>query len=68
MVRRKWKFLYQGNCFWFNSSNTPHFSEAVEMVWDCDGENLAILDDKTSSVTLWDALTFKISQLNTGIK
>ncbi|KAA0198003.1 hypothetical protein FBUS_08310, partial [Fasciolopsis buskii] len=46
----------------------PLPGEAVEMVWDCDGENLAILDDKTSSVTLWDALTFKISQLNTGIK
>ncbi|KAF7240504.1 hypothetical protein EG68_11135 [Paragonimus skrjabini miyazakii] len=38
------------------------------MAWDLDGDNLAIIDEKTSSVTLWDSLSFKISQINTGIK
>ncbi|CAH8554914.1 unnamed protein product [Schistosoma margrebowiei] len=37
------------------------------MSWDADGDNLAIIDDKTSSATLWDSLSFKISQIHTGV-
>ncbi|OON22984.1 WD domain, G-beta repeat protein, partial [Opisthorchis viverrini] len=44
------------------------FSEATDFVWDPDGDNLAIIEDKTSSVTIWDSLSYKISQVTTGIK
>ncbi|TNN10005.1 WD repeat-containing protein [Schistosoma japonicum] len=46
----------------------PLPGDAVFMSWDTDGEILAIIDDKTSSVTLWDSVSSKISQLHTGMK
>ncbi|CAL8084188.1 unnamed protein product [Calicophoron daubneyi] len=46
----------------------PLPGEPIEMVWDADGDNLAIIDDKTPSVCLWDSLSFKITQLSTGLK
>ncbi|CAH8850820.1 unnamed protein product [Trichobilharzia szidati] len=46
----------------------PLPGEAVSMAWDADGDNLAIIDDKTSSATMWDSISFKISQLHTGMK
>ncbi|KAA3676293.1 WD repeat-containing protein 19 [Paragonimus westermani] len=42
--------------------------EVVHMAWDLEGDNLAIIDDKTSLVTLWDSLSFKLGQINTGLK
>ncbi|KAH8876686.1 WD repeat-containing protein 19 [Schistosoma japonicum] len=52
----------------FRSSFVAAFGGAVFMSWDTDGEILAIIDDKTSSVTLWDSVSSKISQLHTGMK
>ncbi|RTG85350.1 uncharacterized protein DC041_0006681 [Schistosoma bovis] len=46
----------------------PLPGEAISMSWDADGDNLAIIDDKTSSATLWDSLSFKISQIHTGVR
>ncbi|KAG5445532.1 WD repeat-containing protein 19, variant 2 [Clonorchis sinensis] len=46
----------------------PLPGEATDFVWDPDGDNLAIIEDKTSSVTIWDSLSYKISQVTTGIK
>ncbi|CAH8497761.1 unnamed protein product [Schistosoma turkestanicum] len=46
----------------------PLPGEATCMSWDADGDNLAIIDDKTSSATLWDSISFKISQIHTGMK
>ncbi|CAH8523624.1 unnamed protein product [Heterobilharzia americana] len=46
----------------------PLPGEPVSMSWDADGDNLAVIDDKTSSATIWNSLSFKISQLHTGMK
>ncbi|XP_064636625.1 WD repeat-containing protein 19-like isoform X3 [Lineus longissimus] len=36
--------------------------------WDKDGDTLAIINDKTSVIFLWDANTHKTSQLDSGLR
>ena len=36
--------------------------------WDKDGDNLAIINDKTGVIFLWDANTHKTSQLDSGLR
>ncbi|NXA79906.1 WDR19 protein, partial [Thryothorus ludovicianus] len=40
----------------------------VAMDWDKDGDTLAIITDKSSTVFLWDAITSKTSQLDSGMR
>ncbi|XP_015201422.1 WD repeat-containing protein 19 isoform X2 [Lepisosteus oculatus] len=49
-----------------NELNLP--GKCVGMDWDKDGDILAVIADKSSSVYLWDANTNKISQLDSGMR
>ncbi|NWU43545.1 WDR19 protein, partial [Hylia prasina] len=40
----------------------------VAMDWDKDGDTLAIITDKTSTIFLWDAITNKTSQVDSGMR
>ncbi|MGH0157160.1 UNVERIFIED_CONTAM: hypothetical protein FKN15_033128 [Acipenser sinensis] len=40
----------------------------VAMDWDKDGDTLAVIADKSSSIYLWDANTHKPSQLDSGMR
>uniref|UniRef100_H2ZU80 Uncharacterized protein n=2 Tax=Latimeria chalumnae TaxID=7897 RepID=H2ZU80_LATCH len=40
----------------------------IAMDWDKDGDTLAVIADKSSSVYLWDANTNKNSQLDSGMR
>ncbi|KAG6930064.1 WD repeat domain 19, partial [Chelydra serpentina] len=49
-----------------NEINLP--SNCVAMDWDKDGDTLAIIADKSSTVYLWDANTNKTSQVDSGMR
>ncbi|XP_064367345.1 WD repeat-containing protein 19 isoform X1 [Dromaius novaehollandiae] len=49
-----------------NEINLP--GNCVAMDWDKDGDTLAIITDKSSSIYLWDANTNKTSQLDSGMR
>ena len=36
--------------------------------WDKDGDTLAIINDKTGVVFLWDANTQRLAQLDSGLR
>lgn len=38
------------------------------MDWDKDGDTLAIITDKSSTIFLWDAITNKTSQIDSGMR
>ncbi|OWK54679.1 WD repeat-containing protein 19 [Lonchura striata] len=40
----------------------------VAMDWDKDGDTLAIITDKSSTIFLWDAITNKTSQVDSGMR
>ncbi|XP_072476601.1 WD repeat-containing protein 19 isoform X1 [Notamacropus eugenii] len=40
----------------------------VAMDWDKEGDTLAVISEKSSSIYLWDANTNKISQLDSGLR
>ncbi|XP_074085717.1 WD repeat-containing protein 19 [Macrotis lagotis] len=40
----------------------------VAMDWDKEGDTLAVISEKSSSIYLWDANTNKISQLDSGMR
>ncbi|XP_027542119.1 WD repeat-containing protein 19 [Neopelma chrysocephalum] len=40
----------------------------VAMDWDKDGDTLAIVTDKSSAIFLWDAITNKTSQVDSGMR
>ncbi|XP_074130526.1 WD repeat-containing protein 19 [Sminthopsis crassicaudata] len=40
----------------------------VAMDWDKEGDTLAVISEKSSSIYLWDASTNKISQLDSGMR
>nr|XP_030126799.3 WD repeat-containing protein 19 isoform X2 [Taeniopygia guttata]XP_030126800.3 WD repeat-containing protein 19 isoform X2 [Taeniopygia guttata] len=40
----------------------------VGMDWDKDGDTLAIITDKSSTIFLWDAITNKTSQVDSGMR
>ena len=42
--------------------------QCTGMAWDKDGDTLAIINDKTGTVFLWDANTHKTSQLESGLR
>lgn len=44
------------------------FSNCVAMDWDKDGDTLAIITDKSSTIFLWDAITNKTSQVDSGMR
>lgn len=44
------------------------FSNCVAMDWDKDGDTLAIITDKSSTIFLWDANTNKTSQVDSGMR
>ncbi|XP_026503765.1 WD repeat-containing protein 19 isoform X1 [Terrapene carolina triunguis] len=49
-----------------NEINLP--SNCVAMDWDKDGDTLAIIADKSSTIYLWDANTNKTSQVDGGMR
>ncbi|NXO83768.1 WDR19 protein, partial [Sitta europaea] len=42
--------------------------KCVAMDWDKDGDTLAIITDKSSTIFLWDAITNKTSQVDSGMR
>ncbi|NWY13192.1 WDR19 protein, partial [Aphelocoma coerulescens] len=40
----------------------------IAMDWDKDGDTLAIITDKSSTIFLWDAITNKTSQVDSGMR
>ncbi|NXM86552.1 WDR19 protein, partial [Oenanthe oenanthe] len=40
----------------------------VAMDWDKDGDTLAVITDKSSTIFLWDAITNKTSQVDSGMR
>jgi WD repeat-containing protein 19 len=38
------------------------------MGWDKDGDMLAVINDKTGIIFLWDANTRKVTQLDSGFR
>ena len=38
------------------------------MSWDCDGDRLAMITDRSPTVVLWDSATHKQSRLDTGFR
>lgn len=40
----------------------------VAMDWDKDGDILAVISEKSSSIYLWDASVNKTSQIDSGMK
>lgn len=40
----------------------------LAMDWDKDGDTLAVIADKSSSIYLWDANVNKTSQLDSGMR
>lgn len=44
------------------------FSNCIAMDWDKDGDTLAIITDKSSTIFLWDAITSKTSQVDSGMR
>ncbi|KAK6324407.1 hypothetical protein J4Q44_G00037490 [Coregonus suidteri] len=49
-----------------NELNLP--GRCVGMDWDKDGDILAVISDKSSSIHLWDANVNKISQIDSGMR
>ncbi|NWR15309.1 WDR19 protein, partial [Emberiza fucata] len=49
-----------------NEINLP--GNCVAMDWDKDGDTLAIITDKSSTIFLWDAITNKTSQVDSGMR
>ncbi|KFV80463.1 WD repeat-containing protein 19, partial [Struthio camelus australis] len=49
-----------------NEINLP--GNCIAMDWDKDGDTLAIITDKSSTIYLWDANTNKTSQLDSGMR
>ncbi|NXA13229.1 WDR19 protein, partial [Sapayoa aenigma] len=49
-----------------NEINLP--GNCVAMDWDKDGDTLAIITDKSSTIFLWDAITSKTSQVDSGMR
>ncbi|XP_077638932.1 WD repeat-containing protein 19 isoform X2 [Lonchura striata] len=64
MVRREMKSAYQA------CHTLVHIRECncVAMDWDKDGDTLAIITDKSSTIFLWDAITNKTSQVDSGMR
>lgn len=50
------------NPVWF------HFRMCNGIGWDKDGDTLAIINDKSGVVFLWDANTLKLTQLDSGLR
>ncbi|NXM77221.1 WDR19 protein, partial [Serilophus lunatus] len=42
--------------------------DCVAMDWDKDGDTLAIITDKSSTIFLWDAITSKTSHVDSGMR
>ncbi|NWY71077.1 WDR19 protein, partial [Erithacus rubecula] len=40
----------------------------IAMDWDKDGDTLAVITDKSSTIFLWDAITNKTSQIDSGMR
>lgn len=59
------------SCCFTASCTVLHFASprrCVGMDWDKDGDILAVITAKSSSIYLWDASVNKTSQIDSGMK